>query len=267
LSPTQPNTFNFGTNSQTVTYPPGTNFNNVVMNIVAQQITQADFQKRVAGTQFANAACLVYSGNGGNCVDNIVTCTNTSGSPITCPSEAQPTIGVETDFATSQAITNPGYLTTPIGKNNWKNIFDSFTDPKVKGKTKGFSEFVAVDLGATNSQGLAKFTILYPKKTLTRKAGLQLCISFKLTSLANGAPVTDAEAGMSATLIADANGNPVSQIEFSGKNIFKQTGTPGVYDFSLYTKDNGAHFPAGTYSATIYGNAFAAYQFQFKVVP
>ena len=267
LSPTQPNVFNFGTNSQAVQYPPGTNFSNVVMKTVAQQITQAQFHKRVAGTQFANATCLVYSGNGGNCIDYRVTCTDTSGNKISCPSEAEPTIAVETDFTTSQAITNPCYLTTPIGKNNWKNIFDSFTaDPKVKGKTKGFSEFVACDLGATNPQGLAKFKLLAPTKTETLKTGENLGMSFKLTSVANKTPVTDARANFTATLIADANGNPVSQVVFSAHNVFTQPGTPGVYEYGFCTKRRGILLPVGTYTATIYGDAFASHQFKFKLV-
>jgi len=267
LSPTQPNVFSFGTDSQTVQYPPGTNFSNVVMNTVAQQITQAQFQQRVAGTEFATASCIVYSGNGGNCVDYLVTCTNTAGNPITCPGRAQPTIGVETDFSTSQAITNPGYLTTPIGENNWQNIFVSFADPKVKGKTKGFSEFIAVDLGATNPQGLAKFKIRYPATTKTIASGSTLPIAFRLSSAANGKPVTDAQASISVTQIADASGNPVSIAISTANNVFKPTATPGVYAFGLCTKRGGNPYAAGTYSVNIYGNAFAAYQFQFIVIP
>ena len=128
----------------------------------AVEITQAQFQQRVAATRFANATCIVYSGTGGNCVDYQVTCSDNSGNPIACPSEAQPTIAVQTGFSTSQAITNPGYLTTPIGQNRWKNIFTAYADPTVKGRTSGFSEFVAVTLGATNPQGLAKLKIIRP---------------------------------------------------------------------------------------------------------
>ena len=266
LSPTQPNVFNFGTDSQTVQYPPGANFSNVVMNTVAQQITQAQFHKRVAGTQFANATCIVYSGNGGNCVDYKVTCADTGGHKITCPSEAEPTIVVETDFNTSQAIVDPGYLTTPIGKNNWQNIFDSFSDPKVKGKTKGFSEFVAVDLGASNPQGLANLKLLAPTTEVKLTTGTNLGISFKLTSAATKKVVTDARANFTATLVADANGNPVNQVVFSAHNLFTQT-TPGVYTYGFCTKRRGSYLPLGTYIGTIYGNAFASHQFKFKLIP
>ncbi len=146
LSPTMPNVFNFGTNSFVVQYPPGTSFSNVTMTVTQVEISQAQFHQRVAGTQFAGATCIGYAGAGGNCVDDQVTCSE-SGSPITCPSEPTPTIAVQTNFSTSQAIVNPGYLTTPIGENEWQNIFTGFSDPSVRGKTAGFSEFVAVALG------------------------------------------------------------------------------------------------------------------------
>jgi hypothetical protein len=115
------------------------------MTVAEVEIPPAQFLQRVAGTQFARATCIVCAGAGGNCVDDQVTCSE-SGSPITCPSEATPTIAVQTGFSTSQAITNAGYLTTPIGKNEWQNIFTGFSDPTVRGKTNVFSEFVAVDL-------------------------------------------------------------------------------------------------------------------------
>ena len=264
LSPTQPNVFSFGTNSQTVQYPPGANFSNVVMKTVAQQITQAQFHKRVSGTQFAGSTCIVYSGNGGNCVDYKVTCTNTAGSPITCPGEPEPTIGVETDFSTSQAIVNPGYLTTPIGKNQWTNIFESFTDPKVKGKTKGFSEFVAVSLGATNPQGLAQLQMLVPLRPQDGRrfsAGRLICVDFHLKSMFKRKPVTDAKAGLTVTRVAEGDGTPVSELVFSKSNLYN--GSPdGTYRYQL----NTAGYRKGTYILNIFGNAFPAYQVQFQLV-
>jgi hypothetical protein len=160
-----------------------------------------------------------------------------------------------------QAITNPGYLTTPIGENEWQNIFDSFTDPTVKGKTKGFSEFVAVDLGADNAQGLANFKILYPQFPKTFKRRI-IYIGIRLTSVANGSLVTDAQASISVVMIADANGNPTQRLVFSGSNVFKQY-NPGIYDYAL----SATKYPAGTYAVTIYGNAFPAYQGQFTILP
>jgi YVTN family beta-propeller protein len=268
LSPTQPTVFNFGTNSQTVQYPAGTNFSNVVMNTVAQQITQAEFHERVSGTKFSNATCIVYEGNGGNCVDYMVTCTNPSGSPITCPSETEPSISVETAFNTSQEITNPCYLTTPIGTNEWENIFVAFFDPKVKGKTKGFSEFVACNLGAANTQGLAEFTLLEPtKRQKVGPAGRPVPIEFQLKSAANGKPVTDAEVNLSVMQVADANGNPVvAPTVYVIHDKFVQN-TPGVYSYSFCTTKGGGPLPAGTYSVSIYGNAFAAHVFKFELFP
>ncbi len=160
-----------------------------------------------------------------------------------------------------QAITNPGYLTRPIGQNAWENIFTGFTDPPGRGKTAGFSEFVAVDLGATNTQGLAKFTILYPKFPKTFCDPQNISIAFDLASVANGTPVTDAHAGISVVMIADAQGNPTSRLAFSGRNVFNQT-TSGVYQYDL----DAAKYQTGTYMVTIYGNAFPAYQGEFKVM-
>jgi YVTN family beta-propeller protein len=261
LSPTQPNVFNFGTYNQAVQYPPGTTFSNVNMTTAAVEMTPAQFQQRVAGTQFANATCIVYAGTGGNCVDFQVTCSDNSGNPIACPSEAAPSIAVQTGFSTAQAIVNPGYLTTPIGENKWKNIFAGYADPVVKGKTTGFSEFVAVDLGATNPQGLAQFEILHPVFPTKYLHGREIWVAFRLTSVANGEPITDAKASISVVMIADAAGNPTQQVMVSKINAFKRTG-PGIYTVNLWTGD----YAEGTYNVTIYGDAFPAYQGQFKIL-
>ncbi len=262
LSPTQPNVFNFGNYNQAVQYPPGTEFSGVNMTTAAVEITQAQFQQRVAGTQFASAACIVYSGTGGNCVDFQVTCSDNNGNPIACPSEPQPTIAVETGFSSQQAITNPGYLTTPIGQNLWQNIFTGFVDPKVKGMTSGFSEFVAVDLGATNPQGLAKFEIIEPRLPRNIVYGHEsIPVLIGLTSVADGSAITDAEVSISVVMIADAHGNPTQQEVLSAINAFRQTGRRGHYRFNLDT----SNYALGTYSMTIYGNAFPAYQGQFKI--
>lgn len=260
LSPTQSNVFNFGTSNFVVQYPAGTSFSGVNMTATDVEMTQSQFQQRVAGTQFANATCIVYSGTGGNCTDYQVTCSNSQGGQITCPGEPQPTIAVQTGFTTVQPITNPGYLTTPIGLNEWQNIFTGFSDPTVKGKTKGFSEFVAVDLGATNSQGLAKFAILSPQLPKGFCHGEPIPISIQLTSVATGGPITDAQANISVLMIADVNGNPTQQTVLSKTNAFRQT-TPGVYRYEVGT----TNYAAGTYMITIYGNAFPAYQGQFEI--
>jgi YVTN family beta-propeller protein/uncharacterized repeat protein (TIGR03803 family) len=261
LSPTQQNNFNFGSNTYAVQYPPGTQFSNVNMTVTAVEITQAQFQQRVAGTKFANASCIVYGGGAGNCIDDQVTCSDGNGNPIACPSEPQPTIAVQTSFTTSQAIVNPGYLTTPIGQNMWQNIFSGFSDPTVKGKTQGFSEFIAVDLGANGPQGAAHFELLKPRLPRKYEHGELIPIVFRLTSVANGKPVTHAKAGLSVVMVADAKGNPTQKVVFERTTAFKQI-APGKYQHIL----SAGKYAAGTYAMTIYGDAFPAFQGQFKIL-
>jgi len=278
LSPTMPNTFTFPTTNYVVQYPANSSFSGVNMTTSAIEMTQAQFAARVAGTKFSNATCIVDSGTGGNCVDYLITCSDTSGNSISCPSESTPSIAVQTGFSTSQAIVNPGFLTTPVGKNLWTNIFTGFSDPTVKGKTSGFGtpsafapaqgvaaqglgEFVAVSLGATNSQGAATLQLLLPKVIKSIQAGNTLPIEFQLTSVANGSLVTDAKAGITVTMIADAHGNPTSVEVYSHFPAFKEGGSPAVYRVGLPT----AGYAAGTYQVDIYGDAFSSYQFQFKV--
>ncbi len=237
------------------------------MTVVAAQATQASIQQRLAGTPFANAACVVYSGAGGNCLDYQASCTNMSGSQITCPSESSPTITVKTSFDTLQPITNPGFLTTPIGTNNWTNIFDSFylqrIDPTMKGKTSGFSEFVAVDLGATNSQGAGTFQFLAPLQSKNERifpVGTEIPVEFQLTSLVNhGVKISDAIAGITVVMISDANGNPTSNLVLEQPAAFIYSG--GNYVYSL----NTSGYAPGTYNITVYGNAFVAQQVEFTL--
>jgi hypothetical protein len=169
---------------------------------------------------------------------------------------------VQTSFSTSQPIINPGFLTTPIGQNQWTNIFTGFSDPTVKGKTQGFSEFVAVDLGVTNAQGLAQLQILHPVFPVNLFMGHDVGIVVQLTSVATGKPFPKGEVSMSVEMIADANGNPTQEIVFEKKNCFKQKDAPGRYEYDL----PAAEYAAGTYLVTIYGNSFPAYQGQFKIL-
>lgn len=261
LNPTKPNVFNYGTHSFTVQYPPGSSFSGINMTTTAVEITQAQFSQRVAGTQFANATCIVYGGTGGNCIDYQVTCSNSSG-PVACPSESTPSISVETSFTTQQPIINPGYLTTPIGENDWTNIFTGYSDPLIKGKTQGFSEFVGVDLGVTNPQGLANFQLVSPKLPATAVCHGGLPVIIRLTSVVNGAPITGATAGISAVMVADGNGKPVQGQAVTKLNAFAPTSTPGDYEYAVFV----ATLPPGTYNVTIFGDSFAAQQFQVKLV-
>jgi YVTN family beta-propeller protein len=269
LSPTAANQFNFTSHTFTVQYPAGTSFSGVNMTVVAAEPTQATFLQRVAGTAFANAMCILYTGSGGNCVDYQVTCSDTSGSAISCPSTSTSSITVKTSFDTQQQIINPGFLTTPIGTNDWSNIFDAFylqrIDPTVKGRTKGFSEFVAVQLGASNDQGAATLQFLWPLRQedpRTFPAGFVIPASFKLTSIADpGKPVTDAKTQASVQMVADANGNVTSNSMLEEPCLIEHIG--GLYFFFLDTR----HYTAGTYVLTVYGDAFAAQQVQFTIKP
>jgi YVTN family beta-propeller protein len=263
LSPTLPNVFNFGTNNFTVQYPPGSSFSGVDMTVKEVEMTQAQFQQRVAGTPFANATCIVYAGAGGNCVDDQVTCSE-SGSPVSCPSEPTPTIAVQTNFSTSQAIVNPGYLTTSIGENSWTNIFVSYSDPTVRAKTTGFSEFVAVDLGTTNSEGAGSLTLLAPLRATDPRvfgAGAGIPVTFELTSIANpNKSVTDAVANLTIVMVSNASGMPESTVVLALNNAFVYESGIG-YNYQV----NTSAYQAGQYVLTIYGNAFAAQQVTFTI--
>lgn len=264
LSPTAPNIFNFGTNNFVVQYPPGTSFSGVNMTVNAVEITQQQFDQRVAGTQFANATCIVYAGAGGNCVDYEVTCSNTSGHPITCPSEATPSIAVQTNFTTLQGIVHPGFLTTPIGENEWTNIFTGFTDPSIKGRTKGFSEFVAVNLGASNAQGLGILSLQKPLRSTDPRvfgSGVVIPVKFQLVAAANPHKfITDAVGNLSVEMVANATGQAESKVVFTLQDAFQYQPQTG-YSYALST----AGYPAGKYVLTVYGNAFVAQSVQLTV--
>jgi YVTN family beta-propeller protein len=267
LSPSAPNQFNFGPHTFAVQYPSGTSFSGVNMTVVVAQDGQLTFKQRVAGTPFANATCIVYAGAGGNCVDYKVTCSNTGGNAITCPSVSTPSISVKTSFDTQEQIINPGFLTTPIGTNNWTNIFDSFylqrIDPTMKGRTRGFSEFVAVDLGVSNAQGLGKLTLLGPLQQNEARVfpvGTLIPVEFQLASQAHsGVSISDAIAGITVVQSGNANGNPVSKIVLQQPNAFSYVA--GIYTYFL----NTTGYAPGGYDVTIYGNAFVAREVQFII--
>ena len=180
-----------------------------------------------------------------------------------------PSITVKTSFDTQQQIINPGFLTAPIGTNDWSNIFDAFylqrIDPTVKGRTKGFSEFLAVVLGASDPQGAANLQFLQPlqqEDPRTFPVGFVIPASFELTSIAHpGRPVTDAKAQATVQMVSQLNGiatpqspsEPVCEIEHIG----------GFYFFFLDTR----HYAPGIYVLTVYGDAFSGRQVQFTITP
>jgi YVTN family beta-propeller protein/probable HAF family extracellular repeat protein len=269
LSPTQPNQFNFGPHNLTVQYPPGTNFSGVNMSVTAAQTTQAGFQQRVAGTQFASAACIVYSGAGGNCVDYQVACSDMNGGAMPCPSVPAPNIDVKTSYDTLQTIINPGFLSAPTGTNQWQSVFSAFylqrIDPTTRGRTKGFSEFFAIDKGATNAQGAGTFTFLAPLRSTDPRvfgSGVGIPVAFQLVSVTPPAKaITDAVAGITVVMVSDANGNPQSKVVLSKQNAFQFRSATNSYFLQL----NTTGFAPGTYVLTVYGDAFAAQQVQFSI--
>jgi hypothetical protein len=266
LSPTALNVFNFGPHSFKVMYPAGTSFSGIEMTVTAVPLSQSEFSQLVAGTQFANASCDVYLGEAGNCIDYQVTCSNAEQQPVACPSETTASIAVLTSFNSNQAIVNPGLFTAPIGTDSWTNILDAYyfmrIDPTAHGHTKGFSQFVAVALGATDAQGLGKFSFNAPlRKDDPRSfpAGIGIPVSFSLISATHpGEPVTDATAGLTVLMVLNGKGQAVSEPVFAEQNPFKYS--DGNYEFTL-----PRNFAPGGYILTVYGNAFATQSTSFTI--
>jgi len=153
-----PTVFAFGAHQSAVTYPQGfQNPSGVQMTVTATPVDRQTFyQMRLAGTQFANEQCIVYAGTGsgnpptstnGNCVVYSYTCQDSSGNPVTCPSEPLCTdpqqdqcINVDTSFYTMDNVTatNADYLENDMmGDNNWMSIFLSFQPRKIDSSTSG----------------------------------------------------------------------------------------------------------------------------------
>jgi hypothetical protein len=264
LSPTALNVFNFGPHSFKVMYPAGTSFSGIEMTVTAVPLTQSEFSQLVAGTRFAKASCDVYVGEAGNCIDYQVTCSNIEGQPVACPSESTASIAVLTSFNSNQAIVNPGFLTAPIGTDAWVNILDAYCfmriDPTAHGHTKGFSQFIAVALGATHAQGLGKFSFNAPLRDSDPRSfpsGVGIPVSFRLTT-DPGEPVTDATAGLTVLMVLNGEGQAVSEPVFAEQNPFKYG--VGNYEFTL-----PRNFAPGGYILTVYGNAFATQSTSFTI--
>jgi hypothetical protein len=94
-------------------------------------------------------------------------------------------------------------------------------------------------------------------------SGSSIDVQFRLTSITNPSQyVTDAKAGLSIVMIADANGNPlVNQVLSVAPQAFHYASGNNRYhrgvDFTGYSR--------GMYVLTVYGNAFAAQQVQFSI--
>jgi hypothetical protein len=79
--------------------------------------------------------------------------------------------------------------------------------------------------------------------------------------VANGKPVNHAKAGLSVVMVADAKGNPTQTVIIAKTRAFREIG-PGKYEHDLSARK----YAAGTYSVTIYGDAFPAFTGQFKIL-
>jgi hypothetical protein len=267
LSPLYPNIFNFGPHVFKVQYPTGSKFTGVYMTVTAVQISQPEFSKRVAGTAFSNATCVVYNSELGNCIDYQVTCSNASHQAIQCPTSTSSNIDFWSSYDTTQAIINPGFLSTQIGLNEWNNNFDFFyllkIDPTAHGHTKGWSEFVSVALGTTNPEGLGEFSFNAPLLADDSRIftpGTAIPVSFKLASTVHcGQPVTDASAGLTVVLVANPEGQTLSTVVLAKQNVFKYAN--GSYQFPLPT----SNFAAGTYILTVFGDAFVTQSTYFTI--
>lgn len=147
-----PANYNFGAHNMVVEYPQGfQNGQGILMSVLATPTNQTTFyQTRLLGTQFQDEACVIYLSTGGNCMVYSVTCQDPiTMQNVTCPSEDEPTIDIDSSFYTTSPIspTNADFLEAdPIGSNNWTSIFTSYTndilDGTVSGKGKGFSDIV-----------------------------------------------------------------------------------------------------------------------------
>ena len=266
LSPTSLNVFNFGPHNFKVQYPPGTTFAGVFMTVTAVQLSQSAFHARVAGTQFANAQCVIYSGESGFCIDYRVTCANASRHSIVCPRTETRYITVGSSFDTTQSVTNPVFLNAPNETNSWTNILYQYSvvriDPTPTGHTNGFSEFVVAALGATNPQGPAQLTFNAPLRNQDPKvfpAGAPIPVSFTLASTRHPGAVTDATASLSVVLTAGPPGTQTPAVIFSKQNAF--VFGSGSYSFTIPSES----LHAGTYSLTVYGNAFPSTAVSFTI--
>lgn len=266
LSPIALNVFNFGPHSFKVQYPPGTVFSEVFMTVTAVQISQSSFHARVAGTQFANALCVVYGGESGLCIDYRVTCANSAKKPVVCPRTQARSITVESSFDTAQTVTNPVFLDAPNETNSWANIlyqyFQVRIDPTPTGHTNGFSEFVVAALGSTNGQGPAQLTFNAPLRNQDPRAfpvGAAIPVSFSLASTRHPGAVTDANASLAVVMTVGPPETPVPAVVFSQQNAFVSAN--GSYSFTI----PAGNLKPGNYSLTVYGNAFASTAVSFSI--
>jgi hypothetical protein len=144
-----PTMFAFGAHETDVTYPAGfQNPTGIQMTVTATPVDRQTFYPRLVAGGFPNEQCIVYGGTGGgnppsstngNCIVYSYMCQDQSG-PVTCPTEIDPTIVVDTIFDTMDRVNanNADYLENgAIGQNDWMSIFTGFQSAPIDGTTTG----------------------------------------------------------------------------------------------------------------------------------
>ena len=272
LSPTQVNLFTFGTFNYKVQYPPHTTFAPVDMTVTATFTPQSVYAGRVGETSFSASKCIVYDTAGGNCVIFSISCTQPDGiTPAPCPPSPDGSydVFVSTSYDTSQSITNPGFLHAPTGTDNWENIFTSFSlfkvDPTTTGKTKNFSDFVAVDLGVPPGVTAGTFggfgPPLAPQNPRVFSVGYTIPVKVTATSVSNPKVIVS-NASVFLSLAKGTVSIPFSQANKKGSNN-QLIYNPVLRDYEYYLSTVG--LAPGTYSITVYSNSFSAHTVSFQL--
>lgn len=272
LSPTQVNLFTFGTFNYKVQYPVGTTFAPVNMTVTATFTPQDSFSRRLVETQFSGASCIIYDNTSGNCIVFSISCTQPDGiTPAPCPPSPDNAydVFVSTSYDTQQSIINPGFLHAPTGTNNWENIFTSFSlfkvDPTTAGKTKNFSDFVAVDLGVPAGVTAGTFGGFSPplatRNDRVFSVGTTIPVKVTATSITNP-KVFVSNASVFLSLAKGTTSIPSSAANHKGSGN-QLVYNPVLHDYEYFLSTVG--LSPGTYSVTVYSNSFAAHTVNFQL--
>jgi hypothetical protein len=157
-------TYDFGPFNYLLDYIGNPAYAGRSLRVTSLDTTQLEYQQRVAGTAYEGTTCTAFGGTGGYCEVFRVTCENSSGNTVECPPNPNP-YTVTINWNSQTTITNPGFLKTPLGTNDWENILVFFSqkrldpDPTGVGRTKGsFSDFVFVE-GVVPLSGTSPATV------------------------------------------------------------------------------------------------------------
>lgn len=214
---------------------------------------------------FAGETCIVYTGEGGNCILYDATCTDAAHNPTPCPFSATFDIPIKTTYDTTQQIIGPDFLHQIPGTNNFESIFDFFSlqkvDPTTGGKGKNFSPFVATQRGLATNVSLGTFSgflpPLGPKNEKEFRSNSTIPVKFRLKD-SKGKKITNATAR-----IAVARGTtPITPVSTNGTGVtFVYDPVQDVYQYNLSTKK----YKAGIHTITVTGNDFPAQQVSFRI--